>query len=57
MDEVDQEIIRRRVFEDDASRLIAKDLHMTQKGVLNRFGYAKVTMRRLFLYYYNHVQQ
>lgn len=57
LDEVDQEIIRRRVFEDDAPRLIAKDLHMTRKEVLNRFEYAKVTMRRLFLFYYNHIQQ
>lgn len=57
LDEVDQEIIRRRVFEDDAPRLIAKDLHMTRKEVLNRFEYAKVIMRRLFLFYYNRIQQ
>lgn len=57
LDEVDQEIVRRRVFEDDAPRLIAKDLHMTRKEVLNRFEYAKVTLRQLFLYYYNHIQQ
>ena len=58
LDGVDQEIIiRRRVFEDDAPRLIAKDLHMTRKEVLNRFEHAKVTMRQLFLYYYNHIQQ
>ena len=57
LDEVDQEIVRRRLFENDAPRLIARDLHMTRKEVLNRFEHAKVTMRRLFLYYYNHIQQ
>ena len=57
LDEVDQEIVRRRLFENDASRLIARDLHMTRKEVLNRFDHAKVTMRRLFLYYYHHMQQ
>lgn len=57
LDKMDQEIVRRRVFEDDAPRLIAKDLHITRKEVLYRFEHAKVTMRRLFLYYYNHIQQ
>lgn len=57
LDEVDQEIVRRRVFEDDAPRLIARDLHMTRKEVLNRFTHAKTIMRRLFLYYYNHLGQ
>lgn len=57
LDEMDQEILRRRVFEDDAPRLIAKDLHITRKEVLYRFEHAKVTTRRLFLYYYNHIQQ
>ena len=55
--EADQEIVRRMVFENDAPKLIARDLHMTRKEALNRFTHAKVTMRRLFLYYYNHIQQ
>lgn len=54
LDEVDREIVIRRVFEDDAPRLIAKDLNMTRKEVLHRFEHAKVTMRQLYLYYYNH---
>ena len=58
LDGADQEIVRRRrLFENDAPRLIARDLHMTRKEVLNRYEYAKVTMRRLFLYYYNHIQR
>ena len=57
LDEADQEIVRRMVFENDAPRLIARDLRMTRKEVLNRFAHAKITMRRLFLYYYNHIQQ
>ena len=56
LDEADQEIVR-RLFENDAPRLIARDLHLTRKEVLCRFEHAKVTMRRLFFYYYNHVQQ
>lgn len=55
LDKVDQEIVIRRVFEDDAPRLIAKDLNMTRKEVLHRFEHAKVTMRQLYLYYYNHI--
>ena len=55
LDEADQEIVRRRAFEDTAPRLIAKDLNMTRKEVLHRFEYAKVTMRHLYLYYYNHI--
>lgn len=57
LDETDQEIVKRRVLENDAPRQIARELQMTRKEVLNRYECAKVTMRRLFLYYYNHMQQ
>ena len=55
LDEMEQEIVIRRVFKDDAPRLIAKDLNLTRKEVLHRFEHAKVTMRQLYLYYYNHI--
>ena len=52
LNRVDQEIVRRRLFEEDASNLIAEDLHMTRKEVLQRYRAAKLTMRQFFLRYY-----
>lgn len=45
--EVDQEIVRRKLFENDAPRLIARDLHMTRKEVLNRFEHKDMKKKDL----------